>query len=277
MSKTNRTTKRRLQPLGKLHRHKDFRSDRLAHARDLIVWTPPGYDLDDEQRYPVVVMHDGQNLFDPKTSYIPGNTWAAHRSVSRLIWAGDLPRMILVGVNHTGEHRIDEYTPTRDAHQKRGGRAEAYGNLIVEDLLPWVAANYRTLEGPRNTALGGSSLGGLATLAIGLRRPDVFGALAAFSPSIWWDKRWIIRMVQGLPARTDQRIWLDMGQKEGPHMLHLARHLRDALVGKGWIEGEDLGYYEARHGKHTERAWGRRFGPALTFLARESDEERDRD
>ncbi|MCC6745110.1 MAG: alpha/beta hydrolase [Acidobacteria bacterium] len=256
------------QAIGKLLVHKAFESKFVKHPRDIAIWMPPGFRTQPEERYPVMILHDGQNLFDPRTSFIPGHTWNAHRPVARMIRAGQIPPLVLVGVYNTGEHRMDEYTPSRDPARKQGGQAAAYGRMIVEELLPWLVANHRTLPGPRNTALGGSSLGGLATLAIGLQRPDVFGALAAFSPSVWWDRKWMVKKVLKMPARTHQRIWLDMGTREGPGMLEVAREFRDALVTKGWSEGEDLGYLEARGAQHTERAWGRRFGMMMEFLVR---------
>lgn len=254
--------------LGKLRIHKAFRSNFVENPRDIAIWMPPGAAVNPNERYPVMVLHDGQNLFDPKTSFIPGHSWNAHRTVAKLIRIGRIPPLVLVGVSNTGEHRIDEYTPTRDAVRKAGGKSDLYGRMIVEELLPWLVRNHRTLPGPRNTALGGSSLGGLATLTIGLQRPDVFGALAAFSPSVWWDRRWIFRMVGKMPTRTHQRIWLDMGTKEGPGMLEVARDFRDALVAKGWQQDVDLGYYEAKNAMHTERAWGRRVGRMMEFLVR---------
>lgn len=216
----------------------------------------------------MMVLHDGQNLFDPRTAFIPGHTWNAHRKVARLIRSGRIPPLVLVGVYNTGEHRIDEYTPTRDPVRKHGGHVDAYAHMLVDELLPWLVNNHRTLPGPRNTALGGSSLGGLATLAIGLRRPDVFGALAALSPSVWWDRKWMIRMVNRMPTRTHQRLWIDMGTKEGPGMLQVVREFRDALIEKGWREGVDLGYCEVKRAEHTERAWGRRIARVLEFLVR---------
>lgn len=255
-------------PLGKLSIYRDFQSHHLRHPRDMAIWMPPGSAIDLRERYPVMILHDGQNLFDPRTSFIPGHTWNAHRAVVRLIRAGRIPPLILVGVYNTGEHRIDEYTPSRDHRRQRGGHAEAYGRMITEELLPWLVLHHRTLPGPRNTALCGSSLGGLAALAIGLRRPEVFGAIAAFSPSLWWDRKFLFRMVAKMPAKTHQRLWIDTGTKEGPGTIEISRSFRDVLVAKGWSEGDDLGYHEAKGAEHTERAWGRRFGRMMEFLVR---------
>ena len=89
-----------------------------------------------------------------------------------------------MGIFNTGEHRIEEYTPTRD-RKLGGGHAELYGRMLVEELKPFIESRYRTLSGPTNTGLGGSSLGGLATVYLGFTYPEVFGKLAVLSPSVW--------------------------------------------------------------------------------------------
>ena len=104
------------------------------------------------------------------------------------------------------------------------------------------------------------------TLSVGLKHPHAFGRLAALSPSAWWDRKAIIRMVRELPARTPQRIWLDMGTREGRGLTSIARELRDAFVAKGWRPRTDLAYREARNARHSELAWARRVGPMLEFL-----------
>src|SRR5581483_8314419 len=174
--------------------------------------------------------------------------------------------LIIVGIYNTGEQRADEYTPTRVEKLKAGGRADLYGRLIVEELRPFIGAHYRTLGGPENTALGGASLGGLVTLYLGLRYPNVFGKLAVMSPSVWWDNGVILREVEKLPGPTPQRIWLDAGTKEGGMVTHNARLLRDALVARGWRPGPDLKYIEARGATHDEAAWGKRFDKVLKYL-----------
>ena len=114
--------------------------------------------------------------------------------------------------------------------------------------------------------MGGSSLGGLLTLHLGLRYPTTFGKLAVLSPSVWWDDRVILREVEALPKKPKQRIWLDAGTREGSEVIPDARMLRDALVAKGWVVAEDFMYYEARGGEHNEKSWAKRVGPVLKFL-----------
>ncbi len=118
-------------------------------------------------------MHDGQNLFDPQTSFIKGNYWRMGETADALIASGEVEPLVIVGIYNAGAKRIDEYTPLED-RRLGGGNADAYGQMLVEELRPFVAHRYRTLAGPENCGMGGSSLGGLVTLYLGMRYPDVY-------------------------------------------------------------------------------------------------------
>ena len=251
---------------GDLCLHSKFRSEFLTTERDVLVYLPPGYRRDDGRRYPVLYLHDGQNLFDGATSFIPGKDWRVNQTAQSLIDAGEIVPLIIVGIYNAGGERIDEYTPTRDARFKMGGKAAQYGRMLVEELKPFIDANYRTLEGAPHTGLGGSSLGGLVTLYLGIKYPAVFNNLAVVSPSVWWDGKTILREVNELHSKPAQRIWMDMGTDEGPHSLQGARLLRDALVAKGWTLDADLKYFEADGAKHDEHAWADRVAPILRYL-----------
>ena len=147
------------------------------------VYLPQQYGMEPERRFPVFYLHDGQNLFDGRDSYVAGHTWQAGSTADQLNEAGVIEPVILVGVANTGLRRMAEYTPTHNP-KMGGGEGEKYGQLLIDELKPFVDRTYRTLTGPENTGLGGSSLGGLVTLFLGLERPDVFGKLAVMSPSI---------------------------------------------------------------------------------------------
>ena len=140
---------------------------------DLLVYLPPRYKAERERRFPVLYMHDGQNLFDPETSFIRGKYWRMGETADALIEAGAIEPLIIVGIYNSGERRIDEYTPLQD-RRLGGGHADAYGRMLVEELKPFIDAQYRTLPGPETCGMGGSSLGGLVTLYLGLRYPGVF-------------------------------------------------------------------------------------------------------
>jgi len=217
----------------------------------------------------VFYLHDGQNLFDEETAFA-GQEWRVDETAEELIRSGTIQPVIVVGIYNTGVHRIDEYTPTLDAHGHSGGKARLYAAMIVNELKPFIDAEYRTLETVENTAMGGSSLGGLATLYIGLRHPEIFGKLAVLSPSVWWNRGVILRMVRDLPAPEPRpRIWVDTGTQEGrfpQRIVRDTRHLREALCRKGWQDGVDLAYVEDDGALHNEAAWGRRMPWILRFL-----------
>jgi len=251
---------------GDFRAHTKFHSKFLPTDRDVLVYLPPGYEADRRRRYPVLYLHDGQNLFDGATSFIPGQEWRVDETAQALILSHAIEPVIIIGIYNTGRERIEEYTPSADPKFKVGGKADLYGRLIVEELKPFVDSHYRTKRGAADTGLGGSSLGGLVTMYLGLRYPNVFGKLAVVSPSVWWDDYRIIREVQALRAKPHTRIWLDMGTDEGANATDGARLLRDALAGKGWQLDRDLKYFEAVGAKHSEAAWAERVEPFLRFL-----------
>lgn len=242
-----------------------FRSDVLDNRRDVLVWLPPGYDEQRDQRYPVLYLHDGQNLFDTSTSFA-GVEWGVDETAERLVHAGRVAPLIIVAINHAGVQRADEFAPTHDTHRQAGGHADRYARFIVEELKPYVDDAFRTRPEAVHTALGGSSLGGLVTLHIGLEHPHVFGALAVLSPSIWWDRRAVLDRVDALPDRLPWRIWLDVGTAEGRDTLRNARALKALLVRKGWAVGRELHYLEAADAPHAESAWAARVEAILEFL-----------
>ena len=249
---------------GDVRTHEAFHSRYLAHDRTVMVYLPPNYDPDTADRYPVLYLHDGQNVFDRATSF--GEEWHVDESAEKLIAAGEIEPLIVVGIYNTGEHRVDEYTPTAAVEIGRGGHADDYGRMLIEDLKPFIDATYKTLPSAASTAMGGSSLGGLLTLHVGLHYPTAFGRLAALSPSVWWDHRVLLREVEALRGKLPIRIWLDAGTAEGAETLANTRALRDALVAKGWVIGDDLAYLEELGGEHNEHSWAMRVERVLKFL-----------
>jgi predicted alpha/beta superfamily hydrolase len=248
---------------GRLERINGFESNLLGNAREITIYLPAGYD-DSTQRYPVLYMQDGQNLFDAERAYIPGQHWRLKEAADAAIGERSAAPMIIVGVDHAGIGRIDEYTPVADRKHDGGGRADDYVRMLVEELKPAIDGRFRTLPEASNTAIGGSSLGGLAALHAALSRPDVFGRVAAMSPSVWWGERAILRELDAFAA-TPPRVWLDIGGREGLEALKDARDLRDCALAKGWGEPK-FRYYEDRRADHSERAWARRVTSVLEFL-----------
>jgi len=154
-------------PHRRLRLHRDFPSAYLPDKRDLIVYVPPGYGRHPDRTYPVLYINDGQNLFDPRTSFIPGQTWEVREHADEAIRAGEVEPLIIVGIYNTPV-RLAEYTHERD-WQRGGGDADKYGLTLTREILPFIATQYRVQTDRDSTGLGGSSLGGLVTLYLGLR------------------------------------------------------------------------------------------------------------
>ncbi len=238
----------------------------LPQPHDVVVCTPPGYEQDTTRRYPVVYLHDGQNVFDEYPMAPFGVQWGVDTTARALAHAQAIEPLILVAIGNGGRERIDEYTPTRDAGHDAGGLADRYGQMLTYEIKPFIDRHYRTKRDAANTGLVGSSLGGLLTLHLGLTHPAVFGKLALMSPSVWWDDRWIVRqLVTAVGGRPDLTIWLDVGTHES-RMLRGSRLLVRVLQRRGWRLGEDLEYEEVEGGLHDERSWGLRIGRVLRFL-----------
>lgn len=241
-----------------------MRSRYLAAPHDVIVYLPPGYEDEPDRRYPVLYLHDGQNLFDDATAF--SREWGVDETAERLIEEGAIEPLIIVGIANAGELRLEEYTPTRDPSQPHGGGAERYGRMLTEELKPFVDATYRTRTGPADTGVGGSSLGGLLSLYLGLRYPGMFWRLALISPSAWWNDRYAARRVLALSHKPPLRIWLSVGTAEGDGVVEDVESVRDALVARGWREGEDLHFERVDGGRHDEAAWGAIVEPVLRWL-----------
>jgi predicted alpha/beta superfamily hydrolase len=255
---------------GNIKRHRAFHSKVLGNRRDVLVYLPPGYRRFSSRRYPVLYLHDGQNVFDAATSFA-GVEWGVDETAQRLIHRKLIEPLIIVAVANIGEERIHEYAPTpaviepKDHPRKRSrGLARIYGQFLIEELKPFIDKKYRTKRDAEFTGLGGSSLGGLATLAMGIFYSEVFRRLIVMSPSIWWDDFAIFRLVGILGEKPPLKIWLDTGTDEPG--WELARDLRDCLIDKGWQLDVDLSYLEVKGANHSEAAWARRVEPALRFL-----------
>lgn len=252
---------------GNFRYHTEFQSQFLGNARGVIIYLPPSYDERSETRYPVLYLHDGQNLFDAATAFLH-QEWGVDEAAEELIISGSIEPLIIVGIYNAGEKRLEEYTHVRD-RKGQGGRARRHAHFVVEELKPFIDSTYRTLTSASNTGLGGSSLGGLVTLYMGLHYPQVFGKLIAMSPSVWWARRAVLREVRKAQLKSDQRIWLDIGTCEGDEpkaCVRNVRDLKDALVLRGWSLGADLKFVEDEGAGHDEKAWGARIRDALTFL-----------
>ena len=254
-------------PHPRLRLHRGFSSRNLPDARDIIVYLPPGYDQEPKRAYPVLYMQDGQNLFDGRTSFIKDRTWQMREQADEAIEAGQVEPLLIVGIYNTGDRRLAEYTHERD-WQRGGGEADRYGLLLTEELLPWIAGHYRVRTDRESTGLGGSSLGGLVTLYLGLRHADHFGKLAVLSPSVWWNHKSILGYLNERAPQIWERprMWLDVGDREGHKTMRDVEQLAKRLRANGWRPGETLHFELVRGGTHDEASWATRVRAMLGFL-----------
>lgn len=232
----------------------------FLEGRRVWIYLPPGYDASNT-RYPVLYMLDGQNVFDASTSF--SGEWQVDEALERSIPDDEVAPLIVVAVGNSAR-RIEEYTPWADPRHGGGGAA-AHLAAITDVLMPWVNATFRTLTGPENTGISGSSLGGLFTLYATYARPDLFGKNAALSPSIWFADEAIIDFVRA-SSKPDARVWMDMGTNESATAIGELRELRDLMVTQGFVLDVDLKVVEEAGGAHNEAAWARRFPDVLRFL-----------
>jgi pullulanase len=244
-------------------------------GRRVWVYLPPGYDADTEARYPVLYMFDGQNVFDAATSF--AGEWQVDETLETLIPAGDVRPIIVVAVDHGGEQRRAEYTPWANP-EDGGGQGTAHLQAIVDTLIPYIDQTYRTLAARESRALAGSSLGGLMSLYAAYERDDVFGHVAALSPSLWWDDEHMRRHADAAGARPAVRVYMDMGTLEEGNTvdedpangiddyIDQLRAMRDELVSQGFVLDADLKVVEDQDARHSETYWAMRFPDVVRFL-----------
>ena len=259
--------------VGDVRHHEDFPSTALGNTRCVLVYLPPSYEEGEERRYPVLYMHDGQNIFDAATSFI-GVEWGVDETLERMIEEGLVEPLIVVGISNTDEREF-EYTPTQDSGRGKGGGASRYADFIVDELKPYIDATYRTRPEREHTGIMGSSLGGIASLYIAWTHPDVFARVGAMSTSYWWSNSQILRMLAEVNPPPGVKVWLDMGTAEDesdrngdgvPDIVEQHRRARNILMRKGLAIPRRLRYIEDEGAIHNERAWAARFPRAVEFL-----------
>lgn len=237
--------------------------------RAVLVYLPPSYAIS-EAHYPVLYMHDGQNLFDEATSY--SGKWGVDEAAESLAQRG--LEAIIVGVPNGGLKRLDEYGPWFEpdvrlpgVEEGAGGRAEDYLAFLLETVKPLVDSSFRTRTDRASTGIAGSSMGGLISLWASLRAHEHFGFCGAFSSALWVGEERIFEYVRQHVA-PGLRVYLDCGRLEGVgrygqrEYLEANRRMRDILKAQGY----DLVWVEDRRGHHNEADWRRRFGPVLEWF-----------
>lgn len=248
----------------------------FENRRALRVWLPPGYRdvANASRRYPVLYLLDGQNLFDACTSLDHLHEWRVDETLSRLIEARRVPPLIVVGIDHAGVHRTDEYLPYPDTlNAEDPDSRRPHGALMpqfMEEVVTWTQARYRVRQGPEHAALGGSSYAAVAALYVTLQRPDLFSMALLESMPTWVGNGQLLRDTASLPLGP-RKVYLGLGGRESPNPAvmrmalqstrRLEHNLRQALYRPS--EVHSVIDPQAEHG---EVAWSNRFPGAVSFL-----------
>lgn len=252
-----------------------LRSVIFGNERTIRVLLPRGYDdaTNAERRYPVLYLLDGQNVFDACLSEVSHDEWRADETSSQLTAAGQLPPMIVVGIDHAGPKRAHEYLPYKDfvgAPDMSEPAGKRFPDFLAHEVMPLVNGAYRTLTGAPNTGIGGSSYGGVATLYALLARPNDFGFGLIESPTLWVGMGQLVRDTQPLAA-LPFKVFVGFGGKEAEDadvsakLVSFVRALEANFRAAGYGDS-NLRIVIDPEARHTEAAWAKRLPGALTFL-----------
>jgi len=244
-----------------------FASTALGNQRNVWVYLPPTYLENPLAKFPVVYMHDGQNLFDPAKAF-GGNEWKVDETMDAAAESGAFREAIVVGPENTSQ-RIYEYTPTSNSMYSPSGGGDKYLKMLVEELKPKVDAELRTLPSRENTAILGSSLGGLISAYAGTTSTNTFGLIGAMSPSTWWDNKVILAKVAATKDATLKplRVYVDSGDSgSSSDDMANTKLLADAYRGIGFVDDSTLKYVLQTGATHSEVYWAQRLPGALGFL-----------
>lgn len=271
-SKTKRST-----VVGDMRFHK-FTSKIFGNIRMIRVLLPPTYDKDPAEKFPVLYLNDGQNLFDIATSQFNSMEWKVDETVKRLIEKGEIESLIVVGIDNAGKReRPNEYLPFPDKYlspplpKPQGSK---YPDFLIKEIMPFIENRYRVKKGTKNTGLGGSSYGALITLYTVIKKPNVFGVVLLESPSFYVSEAQILKDVVGM-RKVPGKIYLGVGTNEEARkdckpgdLSHEA--VQDVLklekILRKKIKKRNIKVYIENCAIHNEDAYGRRFPEALKFL-----------
>jgi predicted alpha/beta superfamily hydrolase len=255
--------------MGYVHILRDFDSPTEGSPRTVRVYLPDAYEHEPGRRFPVLYMQDGQNVFNhPESARY--DTWRANDAIERVAAEGKCEPWIIVAVDH-GPDRFAEYSPWDEPRVGVKARGPLYVSFLADQLKPWVDRQYRTKPHPRDTAIMGSSLGGLISLYAGWSRPATFGRIGGVSPSVMWSLGRLSENWRNHP-RQWQRIYLDVGTNEGIRQGHVlldypeaVRRFYEHLKGVGYEDWELRLVVEEGAGHH-ETDWQRRLPETMAWL-----------
>ena len=237
-----------------------FEIPQLNRKRTIRLYLPPNYSTGG--LFPVIYMHDGQNLFDNATSF--AGEWKVDEILDSLYTYRGFSA-IVVAIYNDDKERINEYSPWKNDSLGIGGDGDKYVKFIVNTLKPFIDRHYRTLSDRENTAIMWSSMGGLISLYAALEYPDVFGKAAIFSPSLWFSPKMNIYL-QKYKRKKVQQLYFLAGEKEGVGMVEDLNRTLELLKNAGFDDEYYVKTKIAPDGRHAEWFWSREFGEAIRYL-----------
>jgi len=244
-----------------------FPSRALQCTRRIRILLPQGYQTTAPRRYPVLYAHDGQNLFAQSESF-SGQAWHLDRILANLIDSGQIEPLILVAIDHAGSERLAEFAHQDRSHDGQiiSARGHNYETFLADELKPHIDRLFLTRPEPSANALMGSSMGGLVSLNIALGRSHQFGAVAALSPSCWWNPDSLKADLQHYHKElTGLKIWFDIGGREGRYG-DKATEIAAYIAQLSGNNKEMFRYYLDPAADHSEVAWRNRVHLPLKFL-----------
>ena len=231
----------------------------LDRSRTIRIYLPPSYETSNK-KYPVLYMHDAQNLFDDATSY--AGEWQVDEILNKLA-QDDVLELIVVGIDNGSEKRMNELSPWKN---KEFGQPEGrqYINFIIRQIKPYIDSNYRTLKDKNNTAIMGSSMGGLISHYAIYQYPDIFGKAGIFSPSYWFSEE-VFSFTKSNSVPGDTRLFMLVGNKEGKGMAKNTKKMYDQILSISHPK-ENIKAIIDPNGEHNEAFWSKHFEEAVRWL-----------
>ena len=251
--------------VGNIQVIEDFDIPQLNRTRRIWIYLPPDYDKG-LKRFPVLYMHDGQNLFADSTSF--SGEWGIDETLEAMYVNRSMPQIIVVGIDNS-EYRLSEYSPFDFEYKgMHHGEAQFYGKFIVETLKPFIDKHYRTKKGRKYTAISGSSMGGLVSVYIALEHQSVFSKVGALSSAFGVCLDDFVNYIHQTQKKYPIRFWLDLGSNEGEEMEYKVNQVPviKALIQAGWEEDKEVKFTMYESARHHERYWRERFGDVLAYL-----------
>ncbi len=238
----------------------NFPMQQLNKSRRIWIYLPTDYSTRLNKRYPVLYMHDGQNLFDNSTAY--NGEWEVDETLQALQNKGD-SGIIVVGIDNGGGERIDEFSPWKNS-EYGGGKGKDYLDFVAFSLKPVIDMLYRTKPEPEQTAMMGSSMAGLITLYAAFRYDKIFSKFGVFSPALWFSDS-IYQLPRLSGSQNNSKIYLLSGILESSTQAQETYSMRDSLLANGFSK-ERLRCELKNDGTHSEWFWKREFADCYSWL-----------